>query len=324
VQVRARVKDAGAAEAADELAAAHARALVQIVADRVEEDVAADHGTVLVADADKAAGVGAARFVALEALDDPVEDGEHRLAERAAEIDAAVAELALGRPRLRTGGTEAARFVERQRPPRPGQRVEPADHRRQRLGRGLAGAPRSVGDVGDVGRQGDRVELARRIEALEVAGDGDEARARVSDHDTVRVAAEPIAVAAQRAPTVVGEAERDRGHDDAVAHRHDPKPAGRAQLLLAAGQERPEPPAQHQRQPDRHPEADGHARAHILDGAGGEGGREHERRQQRGSPCERPDDQDPCDQPACEPAHAFATHNTRASSCHFTIDRSSM
>src|SRR4051812_19119184 len=160
-------------------------------------DVAADDGAVLVADAHVASGVGAARLVALDALDDAVEDREHRLAQRRAEIDAAMAELALGRTRLRTRGAETTRLVQWHRAARAGERMEPADHRRQRLGRLFAGTPRTVGDARRIGRNDDGRELGRCIEALEIGGDRTDAAAHVAHDDAVRFAAEPIAVTAQ-------------------------------------------------------------------------------------------------------------------------------
>src|SRR5947207_6654405 len=102
MQMRARVHDAGLAHAPDQVAAVHGFAFVQIGANGIEMDVARDHGAVLVAHANVAASAAAAARVALDALDDAFLRSEYRLAERRAEIDAAVAELALARARWRT------------------------------------------------------------------------------------------------------------------------------------------------------------------------------------------------------------------------------
>ena len=75
-----------------------------------EMDVARDDGAVAMGQTHEATRTSAGGGAALDALHDAVGDGEHRLADRRGEVDAAVAELALPRSRLRPDGAEAARL----------------------------------------------------------------------------------------------------------------------------------------------------------------------------------------------------------------------
>src|SRR6185312_558331 len=214
VQVREVLDDAGAPDGAERLAGDDVPSRTQLAPDGVEVDVARHHGAVAMGDAHEASGVAAGGRAALDALDDAVGDRDHDLAERRREIDAAVAELALPRPRLRTHGAEAARLERRQRARAVDERMEPAHlDRLGRIGR-LVEPPRSVEARRLSGRQLVAAQRRRRREPLEQrAGAGDGA----APYDGAGVAAlaeEPVAVTPHLAADAAPTAADDRDDDD--------------------------------------------------------------------------------------------------------------
>ena len=156
--------------------------------------------------------------------------------------------------------------------------MEPADHRRQRLGRLLARTPRPVGDARRIGRDHHRRQLARRIEALEIRGSDGNAAAQTAHDDAVGLAAEPVAVTAQRSAHVVGEAESERDSDGGVEQRDEVADAGRAERALPRAQELAQAPADDQRDRQAADDAGQQAPALVFDDAGEQRRHQHEGR----------------------------------------------